>query len=77
MSLLEADEVDCTGANLSIITGRAYEGPSTQQPQLPLLRQLLARSKEVVAIVPGPERVRFQSGWKDRLEILTARVAEV
>ena len=59
ITLIEADEVDCSGQRPSLITGRAPLEVSAQQPQLPLLRALMSRSKECIGLVADPEAVSW------------------
>ena len=58
ITLVEADELDCTGQALSLITGRAHAGG---HPQLPRLRELLSRSKRSLILAPNRETVSLFS----------------
>ena len=65
VTLVEADEVDCTGLGLSFVTGRQPPGAVVQQPQLPQLRSLLSRSNQCVGLLADSQKVGTVSTAKE------------
>lgn len=61
ITLIEADEIDCSGQRPSLITGRAPSEITAQQAQLPLLRTLISRSRECIGLVADAEAVHCPS----------------
>ena len=58
ITLVEADELDCMGQALSLITGRTHAGG---HPQLQRLRELLSKSKRSLVLAPNRETVSLFS----------------
>ena len=66
MTLLEADELDCSGSELALITGRAREDMA-QQPQLGQLRRLLDKTTQCLMFAAGREMVSAPLSSRARL----------